>query len=316
MTSRSRDIPNNRTATAASIPRARQKVSFLLPRGKKTVIIILPFRRIYFDMTDLRQNIYQDLHGGQLNTEEASNRFSAERILDILWDYVQPSSVLDVGCGLGTWLAHLQSRGVNDVRGIDGPWLNDGNLRCDRSLVQICDLEAGFDLGRRFDLAICLEVAEHLSPKSAEHFVETLTKHSSAILFSAAIPFQGGHHHVNEQFLAYWIEHFAGHGFQPLDIIRGRIWDDSRIRWWLRQNIILLAHKELIACNERLSAASAVYSRPTSIVHPEIYLSRLQALQSQIQQFQQIAAFLRTGGIFRTSVSSDGRIDVTKIAEK
>jgi hypothetical protein len=77
-----------------------------------------------------------------------------------------------------------------------------------------------------------------------------------------------------------------------------------------------LAHKELIACNERLSAASAVYSRPTSIVHPEIYLSRLQALQSQIQQFQQIAAFLRTGGIFRTSVSSDGRIDVTKIAEK
>jgi SAM-dependent methyltransferase len=267
-------------------------------------------------MTDCRQNIYQDLHDGQLDAEEASNRFSAERILDILWDYVQPNSVLDVGCGIGTWLAALQSRGVKDVCGIDGPWLNDGNLRCDRSLVQICDLEAGFDLGRRFDLVVCLEVAEHLSPNAAERFVETLIKHSSVILFSAAIPFQGGHHHVNEQFLSYWIERFAGHDFQPLDIIRGRIWDDSRIRWWLRQNIVLFAHKELIACNNRLSAASAVYSRPISIVHPDIYLSRLQTLQNQIHQFQQIAAYLRSGGIFRISATSDGRLDFTKIAEK
>ncbi|MBO0696584.1 MAG: class I SAM-dependent methyltransferase [Verrucomicrobia bacterium] len=266
-------------------------------------------------MTDCRWNIYQDLHN-QLNTEEASNRFSAECILDILWDYMQPSSVLDVGCGIGTWLAALQSRNVKDVYGIDGPWLNPGNLTCDRSLVQVCDLEAGFNLGRRFDLVVCLEVAEHLSPNAAEHFVESLTKHSAAILFSAAIPFQGGHHHVNEQFLPYWIERFARHCFQPLDIIRGRIWDDSRIPWWLRQNIVLFAHKELIGRSERLSAALAAYSRPTSIVHPDVYLSRLQGLQNQIHQFQQIAAFLRTGGTFRTKVRSDGRIDVTKIAEK
>ena len=268
-------------------------------------------------MTDRRPAIYQDLHSGHLNAEDASKRqFSAERILDILWDYVQPSSVLDVGCGLGTWLATLQSRGVKDVSGIDGPWLNTDNLKCDRSLVQVCDLEVGFDLGRRFDLVICLEVAEHLAPNAAEHFVENLIKHSLAILFSAAIPFQGGYHHVNEQFLPYWIERFARHRFQPLDIIRGRIWDDSRILWWLRQNIVLFAHEELIACSERLSAASAVYSRPISIVHPELYLLRLHALQNQIHQFQQLSDLLRTGGVFRTSVSSNGLVNVTKIAEK
>jgi hypothetical protein len=169
------------------------------------------------------------------------------------------------------------------LHGLDGPWLNADNLRCDRSLVQVCDFETGFDLGRRFDLVVCLEVAEHLAPNAAEHFVENLTKHSSAILFSAAIPFQGGDHHVNEQFLSYWIERFDRHRFQPLDIIRGRIWDDSRILWWLRQNIVLFAHKELIARSERLSAASAVYSRPISIVHPEIYLSRLHALQNLVK---------------------------------
>jgi SAM-dependent methyltransferase len=270
----------------------------------------------HLDMTDPRQAIYQSLHTGQLNTEEASNRYSAERILNILWDYMQPSSVLDVGCGIGTWLATLQSRGVKDVCGIDGPWLNADNLRCDRSLVQVCDFEAGFNLGRRFDLVICLEVAEHLAPNAAEHFVETLTKHSPAILFSAAIPFQGGYHHVNEQFLPYWIERFARHRFHPLDIIRGRIWDDSRILWWLRQNIVLFAHEEFIACSERLSVAPTVYSRPLSIVHPEFYLLRLQALQNQIHQFQQLSDLLRTGGVFRTSVSSNGSINVTKIAEK
>jgi hypothetical protein len=92
--------------------------------------------------------------------------------------------------------------------------------------------------------------------------------------------------------------------------------DDSRIRWWLRQNITLFASKGLVACNERLSATSSVYIRPISIVHPDIYLTRLQALQSQIHRFQQIAAFLGSRGIFRARVTRDGRVDVTKIAEK
>ena len=265
-------------------------------------------------MADTREDVYQDLHRGQLKSEEASNRFSADFILGILWDYIQPNSVLDVGCGIGTWLSAIQSRGVRDVCGIDGPWLNTVDVTCDRSLVQVRDLEADFDLGRRFDLVVCLEVAEHLSPGAADRFIANLVRHSSAVLFSAAIPFQGGHHHVNEQFLSYWIERFARHGFQPLDFIRGRIWDDARIRWWLRQNIILFAHEQLITGSERLSAISATHVRPTSIVHPDIYLSRLQILQNQINQFQQLAALLRTGGTFRARVGGDGRIDITKIA--
>jgi SAM-dependent methyltransferase len=266
-------------------------------------------------VSDARERIYQDLHQGQLKAQEEAGRFSADCIIDIIWQYLQPTSVLDVGCGIGTWLAALQNRGINDLRGVEGPWVATADLACDRALVQVCDLEMGIDLGRRFDLVICLEVAEHLSPQAAERFVASLVKHSSAILFSAAIPFQGGHHHVNEQFLSYWVAHFARHRYQPLDIIRGHIWDDSRVLWWLRQNIVLFAHDDLIDRNERLRSASGAHRRPLSIVHPDIYLSRLQQLLKDSNQFQQLYAYLRTGGVFRASVK-DGRLDITKIDDK
>lgn len=98
------------------------------------------------------------------------------------------------------------------------------------------DLEIGFSLARRFDLVVCLEVTEHLPERCATTFVESLTNQSDLILLSAAIPFQGGHHHVNEQFLDYWVKLFAIHAIRPLDFVRPRIWNDSRVMWWLRLN--------------------------------------------------------------------------------
>jgi 2-polyprenyl-3-methyl-5-hydroxy-6-metoxy-1,4-benzoquinol methylase len=165
--------------------------------------------------TDTRQDIYRDLHGDQLSEQEAANAASAERILDIVMSYYHPASVLDVGCGIGTWLKVAQSRGISDIRGIEGAWLDNSGLQVDPNLLGVQDLEQSFDLGRRFDLVICLEVAEHISAIAADHFIASLTRHAPAVLFSAAIPYQGGHHHVNEQFLPYWLERFARLGFRP-----------------------------------------------------------------------------------------------------
>ena len=61
------------------------------------------------------------------------------------------------------------------------------------------DLAQPLQIDRRFDLALSLEVAEHLPPECGSEFVQTLTDLSSVILFSAAIPFQGGTDHLNEQ---------------------------------------------------------------------------------------------------------------------
>src|SRR5262245_5516798 len=166
---------------------------------------------------DQRPEIYQDLHG-LLSAQETANIISAQRILDIVMDYHRPASLLDVGCGIGTWLKVAQSRGISDIAGIDGPWLDVSKLRVDQRFVGVRDLEKPFDLGRRFDLVICLEVAEHLSATAADSFIESLTRHAPVVLFSAAIPHQGGHHHVNEQFLSYWVERFGRAGFKPLNV--------------------------------------------------------------------------------------------------
>jgi SAM-dependent methyltransferase len=263
-------------------------------------------------MNDVRKDVYENLHGNQLKTEELANRFSANRILGILEEYLQPKSALDVGCGLGTWLSVMQERGIGDVQGIDGPWLKPQEALCDPAVLRVVDLETSFDLGRQYDLVVCLEVAEHLAQKAAEQFVECLVRHSSVILFSAAIPFQGGHHHVNEQFLSYWVTLFAKHEYQPLDIFRGQIWHDQQVLWWLRQNIVLFVHDSVIAGHEKLRRVAEQQSAPMSVVHPDVYVSRIQDLLAELEQHRKVDALLRHGGLFSTVVTPQG-LTVTRL---
>ena len=145
--------------------------------------------------SDARDEIYRQLHGHQLSEQEAANAASAGRILDIVMDYYRPTSVLDVGCGIGTWLKVARSRGISDIKGIEGSWVDKTKLQVESGFVEVVDLEKSFNLGRRFDLVISLEVAEHLSESAANHFIECLTSHAPVVLFSAAIPYQGGDHH-------------------------------------------------------------------------------------------------------------------------
>jgi SAM-dependent methyltransferase len=263
--------------------------------------------------TDARQGIYQDLHGDQLSEQEAANASSAGRILDIITDYYRPESVLDVGCGIGTWLKVAQSRGISDISGIEGSWADPSRLQVEPHLLKIIDLEKGFDLARRFDLVICLEVAEHVSAGSADHFIASLTRHAPVVLFSAAIPYQGGHHHVNEQFLPYWIERFSRFNFQPLDVIRGKIWNDETILWWLRQNALLFAEQELVARDERLRrAADESAAHPMSLVHPDVYLHRVQMGAQAMEKMGQLAKAFGGGGVFRVNVGTDGMVKIIR----
>jgi 2-polyprenyl-3-methyl-5-hydroxy-6-metoxy-1,4-benzoquinol methylase len=264
-------------------------------------------------VNDPRRTIYSDLHGKQLKGEEQANRHSATRILDILWTYFQPTSVLDVGCGIGTWLSVLEDRGLKNLVGIEGAWLNPTDLVCNSAILEVIDLEAGFDLGRRFELVICLEVAEHLSPKASTRFVQSLCHHTSAVLFSAAIPFQGGQHHVNEQFLSYWEPLFAKHEFRLLDVIRGQIWQEKQVLWWLRQNTVLFAHKEMINANDSLRLAAHHQRAPISIVHPDVYVSRIRTLLAQVEEHKKLDAFLREGGSFKSQITPEGQLQLIRL---
>lgn len=263
---------------------------------------------------DQREQIYQDLHSQQLEAQEAQNRHSAETILGIVFDIFQPNSVLDVGCGLGTWLSVVNDMNVSDIMGIDGSWLDISRLRIPPNLVRIQDLEKPLEIGRKFDLLISLEVAEHLHENVASNFIDSLTNHADIILFSAAIPFQGGHHHVNEQFPDYWCSLFRECGFEALDFIRPQIWNDNSILWWLKQNILLFVKRDILDTNPVLSYLHENTS-PLSIVHPDVYLSRLNSAYAKIEEYNQLINLLSSEGLFSVKKQANGNIMITTVGD-
>jgi len=200
---------------------------------------------------------------------EAQSESSASVVVPLLCELLQPSTVVDVGCGIGTWLKYFPRNGVSEIAGMDGPWVERETLSIPPSAFEEVDLSRPPEPTRRFDLVVSLEVAEHLPAESAGPFVDFLTGLGPAVAFSAAIPLQGGSAHVNERWPNYWSTLFAKHGYASFDVIRERIWLDERIAWWFRQNLILYIDRERVSGYERLAGTPAREALP--LVHPELY---------------------------------------------
>jgi len=196
-------------------------------------------------------------------TEMEGSQRSAELVAPVCMELLEPTSVVDVGCGVGTWLAAFRDAGVETTTGFDGDYV-------DRDLLQIpldsfvpIDLEERLSHGRRYDLAICLEVAEHLSPERGPSLIDDLTSLAPAVLFSAAVPFQGGTDHRNERWQDYWAGLFAERGFQLCDCIRPRIWGDSRVDPWYSQNA-LVYHDSSV----QIADSGGL---PLRVIHPDMW---------------------------------------------
>jgi len=178
---------------------------------------------------------------------EQGARRSAERILPLVAGPLAPRSVLDVGCGRGVWLAAWTQLGATDVLGLDGDYLERNRLAIPPAQFRGTDIAQPFDLGRRWDLVQCLEVAEHIPPAASETLVQNLVRHGDRILFSAAVPGQGGHNHLNERPLAYWRERFAQQGYRAFDLVRPQVATDATIDPWYRFNVLLYVHERALA---------------------------------------------------------------------
>lgn len=189
---------------------------------------------------------------------------SAAIVVPLVLSLARPRSVVDVGCGLAPWAAEFLARGVPRVLAVDGSHVDPTQLQVPSSLFVAHDLAKPLRLDRSFDLAVCLEVAEHLPASRAESLIADLTSLAACVLFSAAVPGQGGTNHVNEQYLPYWIELFQAHGYEGIDPIRPMILGNPAVEWWYQQNIVMF-----VAPRHPLLYRG--FSKPTTIIHPDLY---------------------------------------------
>lgn len=182
---------------------------------------------------------------------------SARIIVPLVLSLFKVSSVVDVGCGVGGWLKIFERHGIRDYVGIDGQYVPLEMLNIPAEKFRAEDLSELSDIGRSFDLACSLEVAEHLPESCAEQFVAALVRCAPVVLFSAAIPRQGGTAHINEQWASYWAERFNRHGYIAVDCVRPAIYGNRRVEWWYRQNALVFCRPE--RCPAGYEAAQSAY---------------------------------------------------------
>lgn len=216
---------------------------------------------------------------------------SAREIVPYLMELARPASVVDIGCGLGQWLLTFQDHGVREILGLDGDHVPREKLFIAADNFQAFDLRRGryADVGRKFDLAISLEVAEHIEPEFTDNFLDLLTSLSDVIAFSAAIPGQTGENHHNEQPPQYWAERFDRRGYVMLDAFRDKYWENENVNWWYRQNMYLVVRQEL---ESRFGFPHARHM----YIHPgllDLYIKRSDRLDAILQGKIGVAESLR-----------------------
>lgn len=198
------------------------------------------------------KNYYSRHANGSLN--------SANRILSLLSEFIHPNSVADIGCGTGTWGFTAEKIWGAQIFAFDRHRYDDCDMYISAEKYFQCDLRQKTRLGR-YDLAICVEVIEHIDQNYEDIVIDNLCACSDTLLFSGALPFQGGTGHINERPFSYWLEKFNMRGYTMIQDIRWSIWDQSDIEIWYRNNIMFLM---------KTTTKNKPTPYPVDIIHPQM----------------------------------------------
>jgi 2-polyprenyl-3-methyl-5-hydroxy-6-metoxy-1,4-benzoquinol methylase len=208
------------------------------------------------------EGYYSEISGGSTRSRDA--------IFKILQKHHSFKSVIDVGCGIGEWGIGIEQFGVTNYRGVDYR-VPKKKLLINPDQYAEYDLRTSkpFPFDGKFELVICVEVAEHLEERYADQIVKTLTSLGKTILFSAAIPNQGGKGHVNEQWQDYWAAKFRQYDYHP-EVIEDIRWN-TEIEVWYRQNAIVYSK----GCPN-----PSLIHEVKPFVHPEMFMNVVSSLKS------------------------------------
>lgn len=204
---------------------------------------------------------------------------SAKEMVPLIFELLKPKKVVDMGCGIGAWLAEFKKKGCK-IKGFDFNTANESLFLIDPiEEFQRIDLRKLIKLLQKYDLAICLETVEHLDEKFVDILIENLINMGDKILFSAAIPFQGGYNHLNEKWPSYWISKFEKKGYFPIDI-RSLFWNNKKIKYYYSQNLILFV-KIIPPKKNKLYPfyLSTKKNGFLNLVHPENYITKSKNLE-------------------------------------
>lgn len=220
------------------------------------------------------------LYGNEFYQEQMTGSYRSARIYaEYLSRIFIPSSVVDIGCGRGMWLKAFKEIGAKKLVGFDGSWNRQGDMDDADISFNARDLNKPIveDNGDKFDLAISLEVAEHLAPSSAVTHVRSLVNLSDTVLFGSAFTGQGGTNHINEQPHTYWGAYFLFHNYIPFDIFRPVFWGDERVELWYRQNSFLYIRKDSSQYDAIIAKNVAPISNSAFMdcIHPDLYRRKL-----------------------------------------
>ncbi|MCH8118436.1 MAG: glycosyltransferase [Planctomycetes bacterium] len=204
---------------------------------------------------------HQDIYNSDFYKEHKDETlYSAKVIVPLILDIFPAGSVVDLGCGDGTWLSVFVDCGARTIRGFDVSDLAPYDYRVEKKYIETsCDFSSQeFVCTSKVDIVICLEVAEHLPEAAAPGLVKNLVNIAPVVIFSAAFPWQTSTHHINEQPHWYWQEKFHHYGYVEIDFLRPLLWSDGRVCWWYRQNITTFVSHDYL---ERNPKAKNLYSK-------------------------------------------------------
>lgn len=204
-----------------------------------------------------------------------SSYVSAKKYASILSPLLNVRRIVDVGCGRGTWLKAFKEGGAEELVGLDGAWNTQEHMIDSSIEFHPVDLNKSLDVlrNKKFDLAMSLEVAEHLPATSAPSFVASLANLSDVVLFGAAYTLQGGTNHINEQPHTYWADHFLSQGYVPFDLFRPVLWGSPEVDFWYQQNTFLYVREKSEAFEHLTGKGLSPISNRAfmNCVHPVLY---------------------------------------------